>query len=141
MEDPMALLVADLYEAAGLSRRLGERIAKAEGQTQARWQVLSVVSDGPRTVPQAARRLGTARQAVQRVVGELVREGMLEARDNPDHRTSPLYGLTGPGSDVLQRMNAAAEREHQIQMEQITPAEIAELRAGLRRLTAVLATR
>ncbi len=97
MNDPMALLVADLYQAAGLSRRVGERIANSEGQSQARWQLLSVLSDGPRTVSQAARRLGIARQAVQRVAGELAREGLLAASDNPDHRTSPLFALTALG--------------------------------------------
>lgn len=62
MPDEMALLVADVFEAAGLLRRSGEAIAATEGQTQARWQLLSVVSEEPLTVAQAARRLGIARQ-------------------------------------------------------------------------------
>jgi DNA-binding MarR family transcriptional regulator len=134
----MALLVADLYQAAGLSRRLGEQIAKAEGQSQARWQVLSVLSDGPRTVAQAARRLGTARQAVQRVTRELAEAGLLVARDNPDHRTSPLFELTAPGERTLERMNATAAGVHRAQLEKMRPDEVTRLRAGLQRLIAVL---
>ena len=138
MDDMMALLVADLYQAAGLSRRLGEQIASAAGQTQARWQVLSVLSDGPRTVAQAARRLGTVRQAVQRLTRELVRDGLLAARDNPDHRTSPLFELTAEGRVVLARISAVAEEIHRDQLEKLGPEEVAQLRSGLQRLISVL---
>ncbi|TXI54595.1 MarR family winged helix-turn-helix transcriptional regulator [Mycolicibacter arupensis] len=138
MHDAMALLVADLYQAAGLARRRGEQIAKSAGQTQARWQVLSVVSDGPRTVAQAARRLGTARQAVQRVANELAQQGLLRALDNPDHRTSPLFTLTDEGAQILQRMNSAAAVEHRAQLEALGPDETAHIHDGLRRLVAIL---
>lgn len=134
----MALLVADLYQAAGLSRRLGEQIAKVEGQSQARWQVLSVLSDGPRTVAQAARRLSTARQAVQRVTRELANDGLLVAHDNPDHRTSPLFALTAEGERTLERMNAAAAKDHCEQLKKLKPGEVAQLHAGLRRLITIL---
>lgn len=66
-----ALLAADVYELAGLLRQAGEEIAAVQGQTQARWQLLSVVSDPPLSIPQAARRLGISRQAVQRVANDL----------------------------------------------------------------------
>jgi hypothetical protein len=39
-------------------------------RTQARWQLLSVMSAGDWTVPMAADRLGTSRQAVQRIANE-----------------------------------------------------------------------
>jgi DNA-binding MarR family transcriptional regulator len=138
VEDAMALLVADLYLAAGLSRRLGEQLAKVEGQSQARWQVLSVLSDGPWTVAQAARRLGTARQAVQRVTRELAQDGLLSTRDNPDHRTSPLFELTLKGERTLARMNAAAADVHREQLKKLSRDEVAQLHLGLQRLIAVL---
>ncbi|GHB99248.1 hypothetical protein GCM10010397_84400 [Streptomyces spinoverrucosus] len=75
MSDEIALLVADVFEAAGALRRLGEHTAQAEGLTQARWQVLSVVSETALTVPQAARRLGVSRQNVQRVANDLASSG------------------------------------------------------------------
>ncbi|WP_046320004.1 MarR family winged helix-turn-helix transcriptional regulator [Mycobacterium sp. UM_Kg1] len=138
MHDPMATLIADLYQAAGAARRRGEQIAKAQGQTQARWQVLSVFSDGPRTVAQAARRLETARQAVQRVVHELSRHGLLSAHDNPDHRTAPLFTLTDDGAQILGRMNSAAAVAHSTQLATMGADEVARLQSGLRRLIAVL---
>ena len=45
----LALLVADVFEAAGVLRRYGERTAATAGQTQARWQLLSVVSENLHT--------------------------------------------------------------------------------------------
>jgi DNA-binding MarR family transcriptional regulator len=108
MGDEIASLVADVYELAGLFRRSGEAIAAREGQTQARWQFLSVIADDPLTVPQAARRLGVTRQAVQRVVNELLDDGLVEPEANPDHRTSSLMTLTGSGRQVLARINKLA---------------------------------
>jgi DNA-binding MarR family transcriptional regulator len=109
-EDGIALLVADVYEAAGALRRLGETLAAAEGQTQARWQLLSVVSERPLTVPQAARRLGISRQAVQRVADDAVGQGMASFQANPEHRGSPLVELTPSGRDVLANINERAQQ-------------------------------
>ena len=66
------LLVADLYEAAGALRRHGDRLAAAAGQSQARWQLVSVASAGGWTVPRIAHRLGITRQAVERVADDLL---------------------------------------------------------------------
>ena len=84
----LPLLIADLFEAAGAMRRRGDQIAAVAGQTQARWQVLSVLSDGHWTVPQVARRLGVSRQAVQRIVDELRNDGLVGLKPNPDHERS-----------------------------------------------------
>ena len=51
----MPLLVADVYELAGALRSAGERIAATQGQTQARWQVMSVITDDELPVPRIAR--------------------------------------------------------------------------------------
>lgn len=112
MSDEMALLIADVYEAAGALRRWGEAVAAAEGQTQSRWQVLSVVSESPMTVPAAARRLGISRQAVQRTVNELVADGLVRTAPNPDHRTAALVELTDVGRDRLARMTRRATEVH-----------------------------
>ncbi|MFF3446504.1 MarR family winged helix-turn-helix transcriptional regulator [Streptomyces sp. NPDC002667] len=132
--DEMALLVADIYEAAGVLRRSGETIAAAEGQTQARWQVLSVVSDEPLSVARAARRLGVTRQGVQRIANDLARDGLADFRPNPDHRSSPLLGLTPRGSRVLEEITDRAAAAHRLLAAGIEPAEIAAARDLLRRV-------
>ncbi|WP_030771279.1 MULTISPECIES: MarR family winged helix-turn-helix transcriptional regulator [unclassified Streptomyces] len=134
MPDEMALLVADVFEAAGLLRRSGEAIAATEGQTQARWQLLSAVSEEPLTVAQAARRLGIARQGVQRVANDLVREDLAAFRPNPDHRGSPLLALTPHGHHVLERITVRAADVHRALTADIPGEEIARARALLHRV-------
>lgn len=81
MSDEIARLVADVFELAGLLRRSGEVVAAREGHTQARWQLLSVVSDRALTVPQAARRLGVTRQVVAEVeTAALQRQSLIAAQ-------------------------------------------------------------
>jgi DNA-binding MarR family transcriptional regulator len=135
MADELALLVADVFEAAGALRKSGEAIAATMGQTQARWQLLSVVSDSPRTVAQAARRLGISRQGVQRVANDLVGEELAAFQPNPDHRSSPLLELTPAGRHVLHRITAQATEAHRALTADFPPSEIAAARDLLRRLT------
>jgi DNA-binding MarR family transcriptional regulator len=132
--DEIALLVADVYESAGALRRLGERTARTEGLTQARWQVLSVVSEEPLTVPQAARRLGVTRQNVQRVANDLVEQGHAAYADNPDHRGSPVLTLTADGRDALGKVTERATERHRELFRDVPDAEVAAARSLLRRL-------
>ncbi|MFD8545407.1 MarR family winged helix-turn-helix transcriptional regulator [Streptomyces sp. NPDC059649] len=134
MSDEMALLVADVFEAAGALRRLGERTARAEGLTQARWQVLSVLSDAPMTVPQAARRLGVSRQNVQRVANDLADLGHLTFEPNPDHRGSPLLVPTSEGRRALSRVTARAAAVHRALAPALPASAVTGTRAFLRRL-------
>lgn len=123
--------MADVYELAGLLREAGEEIAAGQGQTQARWQLLSVVSDPPLSVPQAARRLGISRQAVQRVANDLVADGLAEFTANPDHRTSPLLALTGAGEGALAGITAAASRFNREIAGALGQRRMEELRRGV----------
>lgn len=132
--DEMALLVADVFEAAGALRRLGEHTAQAEGLTQARWQVLSVVSETALTVPQAARRLGVSRQNVQRVANDLVNLGHATYEANPDHRGSPLLTLTPRGHEVLAALTQRASAVHRELFSALDSEEVSRTRALLRRL-------
>ncbi|MFD5846493.1 MarR family winged helix-turn-helix transcriptional regulator [Streptomyces chartreusis] len=134
MSDETALLIADVLEAAGALRRLGEETAGAEGLTQARWQVLSVVSEEPLTIPQAARRLGVSRQNIQRVANDLVSLGLAAYRDNPDHRSSPLLTMTPSGEEALARLTDRATKIHRTLFAAIPDEEIRATRASLRRL-------
>lgn len=129
------LLVADVFEAAGALRRLGERIAATEGQTQARWQLLSVVSEGDWTVPLAADRLGTSRQAVQRIANDLVDEGLAAFHDNPRHRRSPFLHLTPEGHDRLRAITERARERNGAVAATMRSVDIARTRAAIKELT------
>lgn len=134
------LLIADVYELAGLSRRTSERTAAAHGQTVARWHVMSTLSDEPQTVPTIARRLGLARQSVQRVADDLVADGLAERLDNPDHQRSPKLGLTRAGRATLQKIVADSDedRARRLARAGITKAELDQTRETLRKLLAML---
>jgi DNA-binding MarR family transcriptional regulator len=106
--DAVALLVADVFEAAGAIRHAGDVVAGTVGQSQARWQVLSVLSEGDWTLATAADRLGITRQSVRRVVGLLADEGLVDFAPNPRHRGSPFVYLTGEGREILAAITTAS---------------------------------
>jgi DNA-binding MarR family transcriptional regulator len=128
------LLIADLYEAAGALRAQGDRLAVQAGQSQARWQVLSVFSEGDWTVALAARRLGVARQGVQRLVNELEADGLVFTEPNPRHARSPLIRLSASGRQALTQISQAAASWHPQAAEGLSLADLLTTRAVLRRL-------
>ena len=134
------LLIADVYELAGESRRTSEVLAREAELSAARWHVLSVVSDGPRTVASAARRLGLARQSVQRVVDDLVAAGQVELRANPDHVRAPLVALTAAGASTLDQLvrRSDADRAALLRRAGVSPADLDQARGVLRRLLGAL---
>jgi DNA-binding MarR family transcriptional regulator len=107
--DAYRLLIADVYELAGASRTTSEGIARRFGRTAAQWHVLSVVSEAEMTVSAVARRLGLSRQAVQRVVNDLLDSDQLSARPNPDDRRAPLVAPTPEGRSTLQQLFDASD--------------------------------
>lgn len=113
-------------------------VAGQVGQTQARWQVLSVFSADPLTVPQAARRLGITRQGLQRVVNELVPEGLLAAAENAGHLTSPFFVLTELGKGVLAQITERATRIHERLAGHVSAGDLETTRRTLNALTAAL---
>ncbi len=134
------LLVDDVYELAGQSRRTSEALARELEQTAARWHLLSVVSEGPRTVAGAARRLGLARQSVQRVVDDLVAAGQVQLGANPDHARSPLIVLTDQGRATLAALvhSSDSNRRALLDQAQLTADQLNYARAVLTRLLAAL---
>ncbi|WP_433308827.1 MarR family winged helix-turn-helix transcriptional regulator [Micromonospora sp. CA-269861] len=141
--DAYRLLMADVYELAGESRRSSEELARDAGQTAARWHVMSVLSDGSRTVASAARRLGLARQSVQRVVDDLARAGMVELHDNPDHLRAPLVTLTAEGlvtlTGLLERSDV--DRRDAVDRAGLSLVELENARATVRSLVDALRSR
>jgi DNA-binding MarR family transcriptional regulator len=135
IRDELPLLIADLYEVAGAMRRNGDRLAAVAGQTQARWQVLSVVREGDWTAPRIARRLGITRQAVQRVLDQLAADGLVVAEPNPEHERSSLIRLTHEGRAVLEAITAQARGYHE-QLARVLGLE--DLQAARRVLRALI---
>ncbi|WP_369257691.1 MarR family winged helix-turn-helix transcriptional regulator [Geodermatophilus amargosae] len=140
VQEAYRLLVADVYELAGVSRRTSEAIAATTGQTTARWHVLSVLSGAPATVATVARRLGLTRQSVQRVADDLLTDGLVSRAANPDHRTAPLLAVTDPGRQVLATLvgRGDADRVRVLDAAGTSAEELLACREVLRRLLAAL---
>jgi DNA-binding MarR family transcriptional regulator len=133
--EEFALLVADVFELSGLLRRNGEQIARRHGQTQARWQLLSVISEGRWTVPAAARRLGVTRQAVQRVADDLVADRQARYAENPAHQRSPLVEITTAGRRTLDAITQDARVANGRLLAEITRDDLERARQVLAAIT------
>lgn len=134
------LLIADVYELAAQSRRTSDALAAEVGQTAARWHLLSVLSDGPRTTSSAARRLGLTRQSVQRVVHEAAAAGLVALDSNPADARAPLVRLTDHGQATLAQLIARSDgdRAAQLQAAGVTAHELRAAGDVVRRLLAAL---
>ncbi|MBY0273839.1 MarR family winged helix-turn-helix transcriptional regulator [Candidatus Binatia bacterium] len=128
------MLVADVFELAGTLRRSGDALAARVDQSQARWQVLSVLSEGEWTVPQVARRLGISRQAVQRIVDVLAEQGLVRIVDNPAHRRSALVALTRAGRSTLGHITDSSHAWRARIAARFSTGELESARATLRKL-------
>ncbi|WP_172300392.1 MarR family winged helix-turn-helix transcriptional regulator [Pseudoruegeria sp. HB172150] len=100
-----------IFEILRLSGRLaaaGDALVGDIGLTSARWQVLATADFAKRspTVSDIARRLGLARQSVQRLVNELAADGFVRLEDNPAHKRAKLVVVTESGKDILQQAEA-----------------------------------
>ena len=97
-------LILDLFRLNSRMLVAGDRLVAGLGLTSARWQVLGTIVAAERAQPVAwlARDLGAARQNVQRIVNDLVKEGLVAFAANPHHRRAPLVVLTDKGRSTFE---------------------------------------
>ena len=102
-------LILEAFRLNGALLNAGNRITKPLGLTSARWQVMGAIelAGQPLTVAQVARRMGLARQGVQRIINDLERLEMLELKSNIDHKRSPLVSISAKGKRVMAEVNKA----------------------------------
>src|ERR1043165_1196678 len=95
-------LILDLFRLSSRMLVAGDRLVAGLGLTSARWQILGTIVAADRAPPVAwlARDLGAARQNVQRIVNDLVKEGLVAFAANPHHRRAPLVVLTEKGKSA-----------------------------------------
>jgi len=97
-------LILDLFRLNSRMLVAGDRLVAGLGLTSARWQILGTIVTADRAQPVAwlARDLGAARQNVQRIVNDLVKEGFVAFATNPHHRRAPLVMLTDKGRKTFE---------------------------------------
>lgn len=105
----LTVLTAQTLRLAARLQARGNTIAATEGLSAPRWQLMGVIAAEPLTVAEIARRLEVARQGIQRLVDEMVRENLVELRDNPAHQKSRLVALTVDGWRTRDRLAGARD--------------------------------
>jgi len=137
--DEVTALILELFRLNGRLLAAGDRLVADLGLTSARWQVLGAIalSVSPEPVARLARSMGLHRQGVQRIVNELVEEGLVALKDNAHHRRARLVVLTESGSKVY----AAATRRQKPWAETLSKGLKARDLTCTRRLLAELRLR
>ena len=100
-----ARLILETFRFHDVLMAAGDTLAREFGLTGARWQVLGVVWDKPRTVSSVARFMGLTRQSVQRTTLRLAKDGFIKLEGNPEHARAKLVTLTDKGTSTLQKLS------------------------------------
>lgn len=100
-------LILEIFRLNGHLLTAGDQLMEPLGLTSARWQVLGAIdlADRPLTVAQIGRRMGLARQSVQRTVNDLERLGFITLEANPDHARARLVVLTEKARSALKEVD------------------------------------
>ena len=98
-------LILEVFRLNGRLLVTGDRLVAPLGLTSARWQVLGAITlaEQPQPVAWLARSMGLNRQGVQRIVNEMIDDGLVETRPNPHHRRAHHIVLTRRGRDAYMR--------------------------------------
>lgn len=105
-EQAFTQIVLEIFKVSGLFNAEGDRLTEEYGLSSARWKTLGAIETAkiPLTVPQIARLMGQSRQAVQRVVNVMRKDGLLSLLNNPDHKRAKLVTLTARGKEVYSKL-------------------------------------
>ncbi len=97
-------LILETFRLNGRLLSAGDRLTRPLGLTSARWQVLGAIESQSLPVAGIARRMGLARQNVQRLADALEKEGIVEYAPNPDHKRAKLVCLTRRGRTAVNKL-------------------------------------
>lgn len=89
----------------------GDRLAKEDGLTSAKWHVMGALiyfGEQNITVSRIASKMGLRRQGVQRIVNELCEIGLVTFEDNPYHKKAKQVVPTEEG---VKRFNSVMQKQ------------------------------
>lgn len=107
--ESLTALILEVFRINGELLSAGNQLTKPMGLTSARWQVMGAIdlAGQPLTVAHIARRMGLARQGVQRIAHDLEKLGMVRFETNLDHKRSPLVCISEEGKEIMLRVDEA----------------------------------
>jgi len=95
-------VVLAIFKVSGLLNTEGDRISEEFGLSSARWKIMGAIekSDVRLTVPEIGREMGHSRQASQRIVDVMAKDGLIKFVDNPSHKRAKHVTLTAEGKRI-----------------------------------------
>ncbi len=122
----MTDLLLTMFRANNLTLTWGDRLVAPLGLTSARWQILGAIvqADRPQPVAWLARDLGANRQNVQRIVNDLMKDGLVNFEPNPHHKRAQLVVLTAKGRKTYEDALALYNPLVEALAEGLAPADI-----------------
>lgn len=95
-----------VFKVQGLLNSDGDRLTKELGLTSSRWKILGALGrlNSSLTVPQIGRSMGQSRQAVQRLVDVMIKDGFLQLVDNPNHKRARYIKMTSLGEETYEHL-------------------------------------
>ncbi len=129
----------DLWQAATAWQRQFEAAMIAAGHRwfgEARGRVLSHLDRAGMRQSDLAERMGITKQAVQQLVDELVRDGIVERHEDPTDRRARWIQLTASGNAVHADSNRIKRAIEEEWCSKLGARAFTQLRASLRRLGA-----
>lgn len=134
LSETFAPLTVEIFRINGALLAAGNRLSRDLRLTSARWQVLGALQNGPLTIPQIARNVGSTRQSVRRLVDLLARQRRVEMIDNPHHRKSDLIRLTDDGVKALNKLRQRQRNWHPRIMAGVNAAALRQATVLLRHI-------
>lgn len=99
-------IVLEIFKVSGMLNSEGDKLTEEFGLSSARWKIMGAIarSDQLLTVPQIGRSMGQSRQATQRLVDVMTKDGLLKLTDNPNHKRAKYIDLTQDGKRIYDEL-------------------------------------
>ena len=115
-----------------LDRCTTRLLSESSGLTVAEWRALAQLAmASPATVRQLAEQAWVDRAEVSRAAASLERRGLVERRDNPKDRRSPLLYCTEDGRALARQVTPARRAFHKSLTDLLPGAQTEQLEAAL----------
>ena len=100
-------VILEIFKLHGQLNNVGDKLTQEFGLSSARWKVLGAIflAECSQTIPQIAKSMGQSRQAIQKIVTAMHKDGFLTLEENPHHKTAKLISLTKKGKEVFLQLD------------------------------------
>ena len=130
-----ASLVHEIFDFQRAVRCVAATSFHGEGTSAALHLVLRLIAEGECRATRLAQRLGVGAPVLSRQIAELVEQGLVVRRKDPDDGRAQLVALTPSGVDKLQHMEGRRSAVFQKSLRDWSEDDAVSARKALQRLT------